>query len=51
MAACAACTGSGKCSVCGGTGKVGTVFKGQCFTCKPDGSGKCASCGGTGQTA
>ncbi len=52
---CSACSG-GRCSRCGGTGKIKRLQAGtrkrvkvKCTSCRPAGSGKCYSCKGKGE--
>lgn len=52
---CSACSG-GRCSRCGGTGKIKRLQAGtrkrvkvKCTSCRPAGSGKCYSCRGEGE--
>lgn len=52
---CGYCFGSGKCTNCGGTGRVRKLLAGttewveqDCTSCRPTGSGNCSFCGGTG---
>lgn len=52
---CSACSG-GRCSRCGGTGKIKRLQAGtrkrvkvKCTSCRPAGSGKCYSCNGKGE--
>jgi|GEM_PF-4439474 hypothetical protein len=50
MATCQRCGGSGKCQVCNGYGKTGSVFSSQCQACDPKGTGRCDRCKGAGHT-
>ena len=43
MTTCPDCAGTGDCTECGGTGKVGGATCPEC-----DGTGKCAECDGSG---
>ena len=43
---CWCCTGTGKCKVCSGKGKIGTIPPTTCTSCY--GSGVCKYCNGTG---
>ena len=53
---CSACSGSGNCRNCGGTGRVRRALIGTgewveqtCTYCRPSGSGNCSDCGGDGK--